>query len=74
MAWPKGIKTKQLNSLERQRIRTLSRDAQLSRHEIERITGYTEMQVKGPLRATSQTPIPRTGRPLSISYDQEFSS
>lgn len=71
MARPEGQKTKHLTSRDRQRIRTLFFDAKCSQVQIQEITGATPMQVRGAIRASSPTPRMRSGRPLTITYDQQ---
>ncbi|CAN8104320.1 unnamed protein product [Discula destructiva] len=56
MVRPKGRSTKQLSEDDRKRIKILSADAHFTAREIQRITGYTESQIKYTLRHPDVTP------------------
>ncbi|KAL0936848.1 uncharacterized protein CTRU02_209064 [Colletotrichum truncatum] len=71
MARVSGIHTKQLDTAERQRIRTLYFDAQMGPSEIVKRTGFTKDQVRNAIRAKSATPAPRSGRPRKLNAQQE---
>jgi hypothetical protein len=72
MPRPQGTSgTRQLTVEERQRIRTLSIDAKLTRSEIMEMTGYTASQIRHAVTSESAAIQPRSGRPKVMSPTQE---
>src|SRR6187399_2450666 len=72
MARPQGSSgTKQLTTEERQRVRVLYFDASKSQAEIHSITGYTKAQIRTAIRADDATVGRRTGRPRTLTPEQE---
>lgn len=72
MARPRGSSgTKQLTTEQRQRVRVLYFDALKSQAEICRITGYTDAQVRTAIRARDATAHRSTGRPRTLTPEQE---
>ncbi|KAK3935371.1 hypothetical protein QBC46DRAFT_271925, partial [Diplogelasinospora grovesii] len=72
MARPQGSSgTKQLTTEERQRVRTLYFDASKSQAEIYSITGYTKAQIRTAIRASDATAGRSTGRPRTLTAEQE---
>lgn len=63
--------TKHLKEDERQRVRTLHFDAKLTNSEIQKITGYTENQIRTAISASSAKVAPRSGRPLLLTPEQQ---
>ncbi|KAI1333754.1 hypothetical protein F5Y15DRAFT_404120 [Xylariaceae sp. FL0016] len=60
---PKGVHTKHLTELERFRVRTLYYDGCISKQKIQKITGYSESQIRTAVRAKSAQIGKRPGRP-----------
>lgn len=72
MARPQGSSgTKQLTTEERQRVRVLYFDASKSQAEIHSITGYTKAQIRTAIRARDATAGRSTGRPRTLTPEQE---
>jgi len=72
MARPKGSTgTKQLSTEERQRIRTLYFDGYLSQSLIQERTGFTKAQIQTAIRANDATASRSSGRPATITPQQE---
>ena len=71
MARPKGIKTKQLTTEQRQRIRTLYFDAKLSPAEIKTKIAYIRNQIKIVIRANIITLCYRSERYKIISQEEK---
>ena len=72
MPRPQGSSgTCQLTVEQRQRIRTLSFDAKLSRSRIREITGHTPSQIRHAIQSESAAVQPRSGRPKAMSTTQE---
>ena len=63
--------TKHLKKDDRQRIRTLYFDAKLTQREIEKITGYSESQVRTAIAAPSAEVGARPGRPQKLSEEEQ---
>jgi transposase len=63
--------TRHLNTEQRQRVRTLFYDGHQTKREIQRITGYTFSQIQSAIAASTAAPSPRSGRPTSMSADEE---
>ncbi len=72
MARPKGSAgTKQLTTEERQRVRTLYFDGQLSQALIKERTGFTAAQIRTAIRADNAIAGRSTGRPRVMTPEQE---
>jgi hypothetical protein len=63
--------SKQLTADQRKQVRTLYFDSGNLYAAIQRITGYTKAQVGHAVRAVSATVLPRSGRPRTITPEQE---